>query len=110
MAIQASLTGHLVFSTLHTNDSAGAITRLVNMGIETFLVSSSTIAIMAQRLVRRWASSEAEREARREQGTLIASGLMAGAAIIGTIQKPAFNDIIQIETQRQLTFGINTQQ
>lgn len=53
MAIQASLTGHLVFATLHTNDSAGAITRLVNMGIEPFLVSSSTIAIMAQRLVRR---------------------------------------------------------
>ena len=53
MAIQASLTGHLVFSTLHTNDSAGAITRLVNMGIEPFLVTSSTIAIMAQRLVRR---------------------------------------------------------
>ncbi|GMV99077.1 MAG: pilus biosynthesis protein TapB [Candidatus Hydrogenedentota bacterium] len=53
MAIQASLTGHLVFSTLHTNDSAGAITRLVNMGIEPFLVTSSTIAILAQRLVRR---------------------------------------------------------
>ena len=53
MAVQASLTGHLVFSTLHTNDSAGAITRLVNMGIEPFLVTSSTIAIMAQRLVRR---------------------------------------------------------
>lgn len=52
MAIQASLTGHLVFSTLHTNDSAGAITRLVNMGIEPFLVSSSTLAILAQRLVR----------------------------------------------------------
>jgi general secretion pathway protein E len=43
----------LVFSTLHTNDSAGAITRLVNMGIEPFLVTSSTIAIQAQRLVRR---------------------------------------------------------
>jgi general secretion pathway protein E len=53
MAVQASLTGHLVFSTLHTNDSAGAITRLVNMGIEPFLVTSSTIAIQAQRLVRR---------------------------------------------------------
>lgn len=52
MAVHASLTGHLVFSTLHTNDSAGAITRLVNMGIEPFLVTSSTIAIMAQRLVR----------------------------------------------------------
>ncbi|MFM1921995.1 MAG: ral secretory pathway component, cryptic [Candidatus Hydrogenedentota bacterium] len=53
MAVQASLTGHLVFSTLHTNDSAGAITRLVNMGIEPFLVTSSCIAIQAQRLVRR---------------------------------------------------------
>ncbi len=53
MAVQASLTGHLVFATLHTNDSAGAITRLTNMGIEPFLVTSSTIAIQAQRLVRR---------------------------------------------------------
>jgi general secretion pathway protein E len=53
IAIQAALTGHLVFSTLHTNDSAGAITRLIDMGIEPFLVSSSVQAIMAQRLVRR---------------------------------------------------------
>lgn len=52
IAIQASLTGHLVFSTLHTNDAAGAITRLIDMGVEPFLVSSSVIAIMAQRLVR----------------------------------------------------------
>ncbi len=52
IAIQASLTGHLVFSTLHTNDSAGAITRLTDMGIEPFLVSSSILGIMAQRLVR----------------------------------------------------------
>lgn len=53
IAIQASLTGHLVFSTLHTNDAPGAITRLVDMGIEPFLVSSSLLAVMAQRLVRR---------------------------------------------------------
>lgn len=53
IAIQASLTGHLVFSTLHTNDSAGAISRLLDMGIEPFLVSSSLLAVMAQRLVRR---------------------------------------------------------
>jgi general secretion pathway protein E len=52
-AIQASLTGHLVFSTIHTNDSATAFTRLVDMGIEPFLVASSLIAILAQRLVRR---------------------------------------------------------
>ncbi len=52
MAIQASLTGHLVFSTLHTNDAPSAITRLVDMGVQPFLVASSIIAIMAQRLVR----------------------------------------------------------
>jgi general secretion pathway protein E/type IV pilus assembly protein PilB len=52
-AIQASLTGHLVFSTLHTNDAAGAYTRLVDMGVEPFLVSSTVEAVMAQRLVRR---------------------------------------------------------
>jgi len=52
MAIQASLTGHLVLSTLHTNDAPSAITRLINMGIQPFLLSSSMAAIMAQRLVR----------------------------------------------------------
>jgi general secretion pathway protein E len=53
IAIQASLTGHLVLSTLHTNDSAGAVTRLIDMGVEPFLVSSSLLAVVAQRLVRR---------------------------------------------------------
>ena len=52
IAIQASLTGHLVFSTLHTNDAAGAVTRLVDMGVEPFLVASVAIAVIAQRLVR----------------------------------------------------------
>ncbi|MCL4557882.1 MAG: type II secretion system ATPase GspE [Deltaproteobacteria bacterium] len=52
IAVQASLTGHLVFSTLHTNDAAGGITRLIDMGIEPFLVSSSVVALVAQRLVR----------------------------------------------------------
>jgi general secretion pathway protein E len=52
IAIHASLTGHLVLSTLHTNDSAGAITRLLDMGVEPFLVSSSVLAVIAQRLVR----------------------------------------------------------
>ena len=52
IAIRAALTGHLVFSTLHTNDSAGAVTRLLDMGIEPFLVSSSVEALIAQRLVR----------------------------------------------------------
>jgi type IV pilus assembly protein PilB len=52
IAIQAALTGHLVFSTLHTNDAASAITRLIDMGVKPFLVASSIQAIMAQRLVR----------------------------------------------------------
>jgi type IV pilus assembly protein PilB len=52
VAIQASLTGHLVFSTLHTNDAPSAITRLTDIGVQPFLVASSVIAIMAQRLVR----------------------------------------------------------
>lgn len=52
MGIQASLTGHLVFSTLHTNDAPGAITRMVDMGVPPYLVASSIIAILAQRLVR----------------------------------------------------------
>jgi type IV pilus assembly protein PilB len=53
IAIQASLTGHLVLSTLHTNDAAGAVTRLVDMGVEPFLISSTLLAVLAQRLVRR---------------------------------------------------------
>jgi len=53
IAIQAALTGHLVFSTLHTNDAPGAVTRMIDMGVEPFLVSSSIIGILAQRLVRK---------------------------------------------------------
>jgi type IV pilus assembly protein PilB len=52
ISIQASLTGHLVLSTLHTNDAAGAVTRLVDMGVEPFLISSTLMAVLAQRLVR----------------------------------------------------------
>jgi type IV pilus assembly protein PilB len=53
IAVQASLTGHLVLSTLHTNDAAGAVTRMVDMGVEPFLISSTLLAVLAQRLVRR---------------------------------------------------------
>lgn len=56
IAIQASLTGHLVFSTLHTNDAAGAFTRLVDMGVEPYLVASAVEGVVAQRLVRRLCS------------------------------------------------------
>ncbi|MCD6508438.1 Flp pilus assembly complex ATPase component TadA [Candidatus Poribacteria bacterium] len=61
MAIHASLTGHLVFSTLHTNDAASAITRLIDMGIEPFLVASTLEGIVAQRLVRKVCKSCAQR-------------------------------------------------
>jgi general secretion pathway protein E len=53
IAVQASLTGHLVLATLHTNDAASAVTRLLDMGIEPFLLSSSLLGVMAQRLVRK---------------------------------------------------------
>jgi general secretion pathway protein E len=52
IAVQSALTGHLVFSTLHTNDAPGAITRLIDIGVEPFLISSSVVAVIAQRLVR----------------------------------------------------------
>jgi len=53
IAVQSALTGHLVFSTLHTNDSAGAVTRLMDLSVEPFLISSALLAVLAQRLVRR---------------------------------------------------------
>ena len=74
IAIQASLTGHLVLSTLHTNDSASAITRLIDMGIEPYLISSSVIAIMAQRLVR-VICPQCSEPFSREEGALQINGL-----------------------------------
>lgn len=60
IAIHASLTGHLVFSTLHTNDAAGAVTRLLDMGVEPYLVASSLVGVVAQRLLRRVCSNCSE--------------------------------------------------
>jgi general secretion pathway protein E len=74
IAIQAALTGHLVFSTLHTNDSASAVTRLVEMGTEPFLVSSSVLAVMAQRLLRR-VCDQCRRELRPSAELLAEIGL-----------------------------------
>ncbi len=73
IAIHAALTGHLLFSTLHTNDAPGAITRLMDMGVENYLVSSTLIGVVAQRLVRRVCTScreayEVPRELREEFG------------------------------------------
>jgi type IV pilus assembly protein PilB len=53
IAVQASITGHLVVSTLHTNDTASSVTRLLDMGVESYLIADSTVGIIAQRLVRR---------------------------------------------------------
>jgi len=87
IAIQASLTGHLVFSTVHTNDAAGAITRLVDMGVEPFLVASSLVGILAQRLVRRVCPScrvayEPSEEEMGELGFSLAKLHAMGARIV----------------------------
>ena len=72
IAVQASLTGHLVFSTLHTNDAPGALTRLVDMGVEPYLVASSLEAVLAQRLVR-LLCSECKEEDDSERARAMAS-------------------------------------
>lgn len=73
-SIQAALTGHLVFSTLHTNDAPGAITRLTDMGVEPFLVSSSVIGVVAQRLVRK-ICTECKETYRPDHDILVGLGL-----------------------------------
>jgi general secretion pathway protein E len=87
MAIQASLTGHLVFSTVHTNDAAGAITRLVDMGIEPFLVASSLVALLAQRLVRRLCP-ECRTLYRPTEEELMRIGIEPRAFFDGTLKIP----------------------
>jgi general secretion pathway protein E len=87
IAIHAALTGHLVFSTLHTNDSFGALTRLVDMGIEPFLVSSSILAVLAQRLVRMVCPTC--REAYTPTATELARIGVRPEAVKGPIYRPA---------------------
>jgi general secretion pathway protein E len=78
MAIQSALTGHLVFSTLHTNDAASAVTRLLDLGIEPYLISSSLLAVLAQRLVRKVCSECVEdRPASIEQREFLRQGSVA---------------------------------
>ena len=80
VAVQASLTGHRVFSTLHTNDAVGSITRLVDMGIEPYLVASSLLGAMAQRLVRKLcADCRVQRPADAGERRLL--GIAGGAAV-----------------------------
>ncbi len=85
IAVNASLTGHLVLSTLHTNDAPGAVTRLIDIGVKPFLVASSTRGIMAQRLVRRVCSKcKQEEKATASELRLLgpAAGLVEGAALV----------------------------
>jgi general secretion pathway protein E len=82
-AIQASLTGHLVFSTLHTNDAASAITRLLDIGVQDFLLASTLTGVMAQRLVRKICSSCAmERVLDEEEATTLGLDTSQGAILV----------------------------
>jgi general secretion pathway protein E len=85
--VQSALTGHMVFSTLHTNDSPSAITRLVDIGIEPFLISSSVNAVIAQRLVRKLCP-DCREPGRYGAAALSRIGLDAQAAAEGTIYQP----------------------
>ncbi|HEY5937127.1 MAG TPA: type II secretion system ATPase GspE [Kofleriaceae bacterium] len=88
VAITASLTGHLVFSTVHTNDAAGGITRLIDMGIEPFLVASSLVGLLAQRLVRR-PCYECARPVRPSEEVLRELGLDARTFYAGAYEFPS---------------------
>jgi general secretion pathway protein E len=83
IAVQASLTGHLVFSTVHTNDAAGAVTRLRDMGIEPFLLASTARLILAQRLVRRLCP-----ECRRAEPATAATARLAGVEVGAQLFRP----------------------
>ena len=89
IAIQASLTGHLVLSTIHTNDAAGAITRLVDLGVQPFLVASSLMALLAQRLVRRLCR-ECRETYRPSEGDLASLGLNPDEFFAGGIRRIHF--------------------
>ena len=86
MGIQASLTGHLVFSTLHTNDAPGAITRMVDMGVPAYLVASSILAVLAQRLVR-VNCAKCKQPYRPSDAALEAAGITQEMAAAATFMK-----------------------
>ncbi len=88
IAIQAALTGHLVFSTLHTNDAASAITRLVDMGVKPFLVASSIQAVLAQRLARILCSECKVRDENPDASWLRMAGITAEEVSRSTLMKP----------------------
>jgi general secretion pathway protein E len=89
IAIQASLTGHLVLSTIHTNDAAGAITRLVELGVQPFLVATSLVGLLAQRLVRR-VCPDCRQLYRPPNEDLTSLGLDPGAFFAGRARRVTF--------------------
>ncbi|MEI6305517.1 MAG: ATPase, T2SS/T4P/T4SS family, partial [Deltaproteobacteria bacterium] len=106
IAIQASLTGHLVLSTLHTNDAATAVTRLVDMGIEPFMIASSLAAVMAQRLVRVICPHcrEEYRTADQYPGVSLPEKLYRGKGCdkcfgLGTLGRTAIYEIMPVDQQ-----------
>jgi general secretion pathway protein E len=99
IAIQASLTGHLVLSTLHTNDSPGAITRLLDMGIEPFLAASSILCILAQRLVRRLCS-ECKEPYQLSDEELRELGLNPQSVTLRTAFRPGTRECVRCQNTR----------
>jgi general secretion pathway protein E len=93
IAVQASLTGHLVLATLHTNDSAAAVTRLLDMGIEPFLLSSSILGILAQRLLRKLCP---ECRRRDESGQWHAAGC-AACGQVGYLGRTGIYELLEID-------------
>ncbi len=89
IAIQASLTGHLVLSTIHTNDAAGAITRLVELGVQPFLVATSVVGLLAQRLVRRLCPACRE-EYQPDPEEITSLGLDPNAFVVGKARRVIF--------------------
>jgi general secretion pathway protein E len=89
IAVQASLTGHLVLATLHTNSAAGAVTRLLDMGVEPYLLSSTLIGVVAQRLVRKLVPSQAQtRDATTDELEVIGRANVSNSQKISTITEP----------------------
>jgi len=96
IAVQASLTGHLVLATLHTNSAAGAVTRLLDMGVEPYLLSSTLIGVVAQRLVRKLVPSQAHtREATSDELEVIARANASGAQQISKLNEPITGSGVQ---------------
>src|SRR5438128_1544500 len=103
IAMQASLTGHLVLSTIHTNDAAGAITRLVDLGVQPFLVASSLMALLAQRLVRR-VCMDCREAYKPDDGDLLSIGIDPGDFANGKARRVRFKNDTEIVPQRGLLF------